>query len=96
VDANELFKLYSEERKDFRFQDLKWLSLTTASLRGINFAEAGLSNTNFVNSSLKTTSLNWASFKRANLDNTNLAGPKVLGDITHNGRINLDFFQVYE
>jgi uncharacterized protein YjbI with pentapeptide repeats len=96
VDANELFRLYSEEREDFKFQDLKWLSLTTASLRGINFAGKKLGDTNFVNSGLTNTSLNWASFKLENLGTTNLARSKMPGDIIQGERINLDFFQAYE
>jgi uncharacterized protein YjbI with pentapeptide repeats len=96
VDANELFRLYSEGRKGLKFQDLKWLSLTTANLRGINFARTNLSDTSFDNSGLRNSSLNWASFKRANLGNPNVAITKMSDGIIHNERINLDFFQAYE
>lgn len=93
MDANELFRLYSEARKDFRFKDLKWLSLTTASLRGVNFVGENLSGTNFVNSGLTNPILNWASFKQENLVNTNLVRLKMPVDIIHNERINLVFFK---
>jgi uncharacterized protein YjbI with pentapeptide repeats len=97
MDANELFEPYSKGRKDFQFQDLKWLSLTTANLCGINFAEISLSGTNGVNSGLRrNASLNWTTFKPANLGSANLVRSKMPDGIIHYDRINPQFFQASE
>ena len=84
MDANEVLKQYSEGQRNFRSQDLKWLSFVDANLNSIDFSGTILNGADLSGADLGNANLNWTMLKNANLSGANLVGAKMPDGRPHN------------
>ena len=72
MQASELLRRYAAGERDFRFADLRNVSLRWAWLLEVNLDNANLEGVTFAGASMMAASLRWANLTRADLTRTDL------------------------